>query len=105
MTDLSHLEYECPLMLFDDHLEGKFTKEEFIAGMKAMGFDDEEIVEFIRDEVESARLISDIIDEKGGIDGALNHFAANAKRSQLKVITAEDPEGKSHPLRFRPSRP
>lgn len=71
---------------FDDHFDGKFTKEEFLAGMRAMGFDDAEIAEFVRDGIETARRIVAIIDEKGGADQALRHFGAYARRSQLKLV-------------------
>jgi hypothetical protein len=86
MSDRSHLKYECPLMLFDDYLDDKFTKEEFVAGMHAMGFNNEEIARFVRDEVETAKRIWAVIDEKGGIEPALSHFAAHARRSQFKVV-------------------
>jgi hypothetical protein len=76
--------YRDPEMLLDAELDGVLTKKEFILVMRAMGFTDEGILEFINDIGDTARMMCGIIDEKGGVDGALRYFGAHTKRSQRR---------------------
>jgi hypothetical protein len=88
MTDIDKYEGD-PEWLFEDYLEGKLMREEFLAGMKAMGFDDNEILEFESDQVECARTMLDVVEKLGSEEAALRHWAANARRSQFKVVSSD----------------